>query len=355
VEIKAFSEKEELVFTAKVEYIEKVPAVDWSKISLEVIAVDVMEEDMDRALSEIKDKFKMYKDADAKHAAKKGDAVLVDFHGKIADKDFDGNKGHDVRIELGNNQFIPGFEEQLIGAKAGANIAVRVTFPKNYNDSKVAGKAAVFDVKVKKVMLPETVQEINDDFAKELGLENKEKLLEMIRDKISSDLNGLARLHVKKALFDKIDEVYKFEVPAGMVQLDFQGMWNELEVRKKAEPASFKGRTEADLRAEYMEIAKRRVRLGVILAELAKENDIEVTEADLRQAMFAEAMMRPGQESMILDFYSKPENLDRLKGPILEEKAVDYVLSQIQKIDVAITSKEFFEKYAPALNVPSNN
>ncbi len=350
VEIKEFNEKVGMTFTAKIEYIEDVPFVDWSQISLDVVSVDVMQEDMDKALADIIEKFKMFKDAEPKHIAKKGDAVVVDFYGKIADKDFEGNKGTDVRIELGSNQFIPGFEEQLIGAKTGSNLSVRVTFPKNYSIKSVSGKAAIFDVTVKKVLVPEGVKEINDDFAKELGLESRESLLDMVKDKISSDLNSLARLYMKKILFDKIDEVYKFEVPAGMVSLDFQSMWDDLEARKKSDPTAFKSMSDADLRAEYQEIARRRVRLGIILAELAKENNIEVTEDDVQKAIFAEAMMRPGQESMVMDFYSKDENKDRLKGPILEEKAVDYVLSKINQNEVNVTSKEFFEKYAPQMN-----
>lgn len=346
VEIKTFSEKDGLVFRAKVEYIENVPAVDWSSIEVDVIKVEVMQEDIDKALDEVKKKFKMYKDADHAYAAKTGDAVLIDFKGKINDKSFVGGDAEDVRLELGSGQFIPGFEDQLIGAKSGTKLVVRAMFPKSYNNKDVAGKAAMFDVSVKKVMIPESVKQVDDAFAAELGVESVQKLLEMVKEKISTDMNSIARLKLKKTLFDKVDGVYKFEVPAGMIKLDFDSMWNEMQDQKRANPSAFKGKSEESLRSEYMEIAKRRVRLGIILAEIAKENNIEVTEDDLRNAMFAEAMMKPGQESMVFSYYSKPENLELLKGPILEEKAVDYILSKVKTNEISVNSKEFFEKYA---------
>lgn len=350
VEISSFDEKTDLVFKAKIEALPEVPEVNWKDIEIETFKVTASQEDIDRAISEIKDKFKTFKEADASAVAKKGDAVIIDFHGTVNGKDFDGNKAQGIRLELGSGQFVPGFEDQLIGSKAGSQVKVRVTFPKNYGSAELAGKPAVFDVKVVQVLIPESVSEVDDEFAKKLGLESAEKLLELIRDKITADFNGLARLSMKKRLFDKIDSVYRFEIPHGMIKLDFDTMWKELKAQKQANPEMFRGKNEDDMKKEYEEIAKRRVRLGIILADIAKNHNIEVGDADLQQAVFAEAMLRPGQEKIVMDFYAKPENLDRLKGPILEEKAVDLILTLVQRKEVEISSKEFFDKYSEELS-----
>lgn len=353
VEILDFNDKTNLKFKATIEAIPDVPSVDWSQIEIDTYEVSISDKDLENAYKEIKDKFKTFAEAPATYAAKKGDAVIIDFHGTINGEDFEGNKGEGIRLEIGSNQFIPGFEEQLIGAKAGANVKVRVTFPKNYSNTKLAGKPAVFDVKVIQVLKPEGVDEINDDFAKKLGLDNVEKLEELVREKIKADFNGLARLSMKKKLFDKIDAVYRFEIPPGMIKLDFEAMWNEIKNQKQSNPQMFKGKNEADMKKEYEEIAKRRVRLGILLADIARENNIEISDNDLQQAVFAEAMMRPGQEKIVMEYYEKPENLDRLKGPILEEKAVDHILTLVKRNIIPISSEEFFEKYSQELSAMS--
>ncbi len=354
VEVKKFEEsgdKAGLTFTVKVEKFPPVPAVDWAKVELDTLKIKIVDEDLSKAHEDILKNFKNFDTAPAGQPAKKGDAVMIDFVGKVDDKEFEGGKGEGIRLELGSNQFIPGFEEQLVGAKAGSQVKVRVTFPKNYANKELANKPAIFDVKVTEVLKPSSVEALNDDFAKKLGVESMEKLNDMIRQKIEADFNGLARLRMKKILFDKIDAEYIFDIPPGMFKIDFESMWNEVQAQRKTNPDMFKGKTDADMRKEYEAIAKRRVRLGIILAETARENKIEVGEKDLQQAIYAEAMMRPGQEKIVLDFYSKPDNLERLKGPILEEKAVDFILTKIQRKESEITSKEFFEKYADDFKV----
>jgi len=354
VEITNFDEKGTLTFTVKVEQFPSVPEVDWSQIELENLIINVGEEDMKKAHNDIIKNFKNFSPASDNYSAKKGDAVIIDFVGKVNDKEFDGGKGESIRLELGSKQFIPGFEDQLVGAKKGAHIKVRVAFPKNYTNKDLAGKPAVFDVTIKEILQPEGIEGLNDEFAKQLGVESLDALNELIKHKIQSDFSGIARLRLKKMLFDQVDSVYKFEIPKSMFQLDFDAMWADLKAQKEANPQAFKGKTEADLRAEYTEIAKRRVRLGILLADIARQNNIEITQDDLNQAILNEAMMRPGQEKIVLDFYSKEENLERLKGPILEEKAVDFILKSVKQKDVEITSQEFFEKYAEDLN-PGNS
>lgn len=350
VEINTFEEKGNITFTLHVEVMPNVPSVDWSQLEVEVIKIQVTEDDLKKAYDDIIKNFKNFNEAPAGYAAKKGDAVIIDFLGKVNDKEFDGGKGEGIRLELGSGQFVPGFEDQLIGAKSGIQLKVRVIFPKNYNNKDLAGKPAVFDVKIIKVLTPESVSNIDDEFAKKLGVESLEQLNELIKQKLEADLNGIARLRLKKLLFDKIDAQYKFDIPPGMLKIDFETMWNEIKAQKTNSPEMFKNKSEEEIKNEYMEIARRRVRLGILLAEIAKTNNIEISDADLQQAVFAEALMRPGQEKIVLDFYAKKENLERLRGPILEEKAVDHILSHIKKNEIAVTSKEFFEKYANDLN-----
>jgi trigger factor len=349
VEIKKFDAKGDLSFTVKLEKMPKVPSVDWNAIELETFKVKITDEDLTKAHEDIVKNFKNFIKADDDYVAKKGDAVIIDFLGTINGEPFDGNKATDIRVEIGANQFIPGFEDQLIGTKTGMSIKIRAVFPKDYNNKSVAGKPVVFDVKIKQTLKPESVDAINDDFAKKLGLENIAKLNEMIQQKIEADITGLARLRMKKILFDKIDENHKFDIPQGMLNIDFETMWKEIEGQIKSNPDMFKGKNRDDLKKEYGEIAKRRVRLGILLAEIARENSIEVNESDITNAAYAEAMMRPGQEKIVLDFYAKPENAEKLKGPILEEKAVDYILTKIKKVEIEMTSKEFFDKYAKEL------
>lgn len=350
VEIQSFDEKSDLSFTAHIELMPSVPQVDWSHIELETVKVKVTEEDLTKAHEDIVRNFKNFIDAPAGYAAKKGDAVIIDFVGTINDKEFDGGKGEGIRLELGSNQFVPGFEDQLIGAKAGVNLKVRVVFPKNYNNKDLASKMAIFDVKVVKVLKPESVDTVNEDFAKKLGVESLTQLNELIKQKIEADFNGIARLRLKKQLFDQIDSEHRFEIPPGMVDIDFGAMWNEIKNQKESNAEVFKNKTEDQVKAEYTEIAKRRVRLGILLAETAKANNIEVSDADLQQAVYSEALLRPGQEKVVLDFYAKRENLERLRGPILEEKAVDYILTKVKRKEIEVTSKEFFENYAQDLN-----
>jgi len=353
VEVKKFEEKGDLTFSVKIEIFPPVPELNLSVLEIETLKIKITDEDLTKAHEDIIKNFKNFNDAPASYAAKKGDAVIIDFVGTINDKEFDGGKGEGIRLELGSGQFIPGFEDQLIGAKESAHLKVRLAFPKTYGNRELAGKPALFDVTVKKVMKPEGVETINDDFAKKLGLEDMVQLNDMIRQKIEADFNGLCRLRTKKILFDKIDSAYRFEIPPGMLKIDFDTMWNEYRAQKEANPHASKGKTDEEIRKEYMDIAKRRVRLGILLAEIARQNNIEVNDSDLQQAVYAEAMLRPGQEKIVLDYYSKRENMEKLRGPILEEKAVDYILDKIKKQEIEITSKEFFEKYADDFN-PAN-
>lgn len=333
----------------KLEVLPPIPEVSFDGIKVKRINIQVTEDDIQNAYKEIKTNFKTF-DSTEDAAAQNGDAVVIDFEGKVDGEDFTGNKGENVRLEIGSGQFIPGFEDQLIGKKKGEKLQVKVKFPKGYHEKKVAGKEAVFEVEVKDVLKPEVVGDVDDNFAKKLGLENLEKLREMLEGKLTMDFLSIARLVLKKRIFDKMDEMYKFDVPESMVKMDFDAMWGQVQSQMQKNPEAFKNKGKDEIKEEYKSIAARRVRLGIILSDIARKQDLEVSDEDLQQSIFNEAMQKPGQESLVIDFYGKPENRERLKGPILEEKAVDYIMTQIEVEDEDMTSKEFFEKYSDELN-----
>lgn len=356
VNIDQYEDKKDLAVDVELEVLPPVPQLDLPAVEKELekkkvkkITITVTKEDISNAEKEIKTNFKTY-DSAGDASAQNGDAVVIDFEGKVNGEAFTGNKGENVRLEIGSGQFVPGFEEQLIGTKKGDKPEIKARFPKGYHEKKIAGKEAVFAVEVKDVLKPEAVDNVDDDFAKKLGLESLEKLHEMLEGKLIMDYQSLSRLKLKKDLFDAMDAHNRFDVPESMLKMDFEAMWAQVKGQMQKNPEAFKGKSESDLKKEYKNIAARRVRLGILLSDIARKEGLEVSEEDLQQAIFNEAMQKPGQESLVIEFYSKPENRERLKGPILEEKAVDYIMSKIKIDEEDMTSKEFFEKYADELN-----
>ena len=350
VEIKSFDEDSNMVINVSMEIIPDTPKVEWDKISIEFLKIKVQDSDLQKAHDEIISNFKDLEEAPNNHIAKVGDHVMMDFKGKIDGKDFEGGSGTDIKIEIGSKTFIPGFEDNLIGARAGSKKTFKVMFPKDYQEAKVAGKIAVFEVQVKQILVGVKVSEIDDSFARKMGMESLEQLNDTIKAKIQSDFDGLARMRNKKLLFDQMDAQNRFDIPDGMISADFEIMWAEIKKQRKENPEMFKGISDDEAKEKYKELAKRRVRLGIILAEFAKNEGIEVLDSDVEQDAFKEAMQHPGKESMILEHYNKPENAEKLKGPILEEKAVDNIFTKITLKEVEITSEEFFSKYADEIN-----
>ncbi|RZI47320.1 trigger factor [Rickettsiales endosymbiont of Peranema trichophorum] len=342
LEIQSFDETSRLIFEAKVELMPELPDIKWSDIKIEMLEVELDQSDIEKAHADIIKNFKNYTKTQAGYEAVTGDAIVIDFVGKVDDKDFNGNKGNDVRVELGSNTFIPGFEEQLVGAKSGDAKIVTVTFPSDYAVKELAGKVAIFDVNVKEVLNIQTATNIDDDFAKSLGVENLEKLDELIKMKISIDFQGVARLRAKRELFDIIDSKYSFDVPESMVNGDFEAMWREVKQQYESNPQAFK-KTLEELESEYKGIARRRVKLGILVAELGKQNNIIVSVEDMQNAIRQELMQKPWYEKEILNFYSRQENIERLRGPILEEKVVDLIFTKIELVQKKLTSEEFMK------------
>ena len=328
VDVKAFEEGKDFEFSLEFEVLPEVPDVDFSKIKVEEWKTDVTDADIAEGLGRLGEQFKQYEKVD--RASKNGDALIIDFIGKKDGIPFDGGTGNGVQLVLGSNQFIPGFEEKLVGTKAGDKRDLDLTFPKEYHSKDLAGKPTVFEVTVQEVRESKAGAQ-DDAFAKQLGFENIEKLKDALKRQFEDDYSGLTRTRMKKDLFDTLDETLSFEIPESMVEGEFSAIWEQFQKSAEYKEAT-KKKSEAELKKEYQRMAERRVRLGILLASIGEKQKIEVDQSELRQAVIEQARQYPGQERQVIDFYQKnPQMAESLRGPILEEKVVDYLLGSVTK------------------------
>jgi trigger factor len=327
IEITKFDEGEDLEFTLEVEIMPDIEPMDFTKLKLEKLVAEVEEDKVAEALEQIAGQQKSFEKISGSRKSKSGDALLIDFLGKVDDVPFDGGAAEGHQLELGSNTFIPGFEEQLIGTKAGDEIAVTVTFPENYGSSELAGKDAVFDVKVHEIQEAAAVK-IDDDFAAKLGLENLDALKEAVRGRITDEYTQMSRQSMKRSMLDALAEEHHFEVPPGMKEGEFNSIWEQFvkELEQTDQKLEDQDQSEEELRTEYGNIADRRVRLGLLLAEVGRINNIEVSQDEVNQAMLAQARAYPGQEQEIFKmFQERPEMQAQLRAPIFEDKVVDFI------------------------------
>ena len=317
---------------------------DVSAISVERMVVDVPEDEIQESLKRIADSNKAYETKEGK--AETGDAVVIDFVGSIDGEKFDGGAAEGHTLVIGSGRFIPGFEEQLVGASAGEDVNVNVTFPEDYQVDTLKGKAALFEVKVHEVKGPKDV-EINDGFAKTLGLENLDSLKDAVKAQIAGELGFATRQQVKRVLLDALDERHAFDLPPLMVEAEFNQIWNQFDAEKKAGRLSEedKAKSEDELKTEYRKIAERRVRLGLVLAEIGRRADVQITNDELVRALRQEASRYPGQEKQVIEFYTKNQGaMAQLRAPIYEEKVVDYILGKATVTDKTVSREELMKE-----------
>ncbi|MEH6402493.1 MAG: trigger factor [Sneathiella sp.] len=327
IEITKFDEGENLEFTIEVEIMPDFEAMDFSKLKLEKLVTDVEDVKIDEAVEQIASQQKNFTKVAKNRKAKDGDALLIDFLGKVDGVPFEGGAAEGHQLEIGSGQFIPGFEEQLIGQKGGDALAVTVTFPENYQSDELAGKEAVFDVTVHEVQESAAV-EINDEFAKKLGLDDLAALKDAVRGRMEEEYGQHSRQTLKRNMLDALSENHDFEVPLGMKESEFTSIWEQFtkELERTNEKIEDQDQSEEELRAEYDAIAVRRVRLGLLLAEVGRINNIEVSNEEVQQAMVAQARNFPGQEQQIFEMFQKnPEMQNSLRAPIFEDKVVDFI------------------------------
>ena len=341
IEILSFEEGKELQYKMSYEVLPEIPEVDFAKVKLEKLSYDIPEKELTEGLERLAERRKSYEVK--KGAAKLGDAVKIDFTGYLNGEKFEGGASENFTLELGSNQFIPGFEEQLVGAKAGDEKTVKVSFPEDYHSKDLAGKPTEFKVVVHEVLESKPVK-IDDDFAKGLGLEGLSELKKALGEQLSKDYDQMVRAKLKKQLFDQLDTAYAFEAPKTMVEMEFNSIWERLQEAQKAGDESV-NKPEVELRKEYQAIAERRVRLGLLLADIGRRNNLKVGQDELSRAVMEQARQYPGQEKKIFEYYQQnPQQLEELRGPILEEKAVDFILGQAKVADKKTTIDELMRE-----------
>jgi len=341
IEVESFEEGKGLKYTMTIEILPEIKLTDLKKLKLERHTAKPEAKTIDEALERIAKSNKVPEDVKEKRAAKTGDIVVIDFDGTVDGEARPGMKGDDYALELGSKSFVDTFEDQLVGSKAGDKKSITVTFPKDYGSEELAGKEAVFAVTVKKLqtsVLPKT----DDEFAKKLGFDDLKGLKKAVTEQIQGDYDRLTRLHTKRQLLDILDETHKFDVPAGMLDSEYDSILHHLAHQDGSQHHGEECDHDVDLsdseKKEYREIAARRVKLGLVLAEIGRENKVEVSQGELQQAVINEARRYPGQEKQVFDYYqSTPQALEALRAPLYEEKIVDFILEICSVIDTSVS------------------
>ncbi|MEL6425010.1 MAG: trigger factor [Pseudomonadota bacterium] len=343
-----WKEGDDVVVAVSYEALPEIPDVKFADIKLEKLVAEVEQDAIDEALGNLAEQTKVYEDREEGAASEDGDQVTFDFVGKVDGEAFEGGSAEDFPLVLGSGQFIPGFEEQLVGVKAGEEKNVEVTFPEEYQAEHLAGKPAVFECTIKAVAAP-AAAEINDELAQKYGAEDLAALTEQVKERLSAEYSNAARSILKRQLLDALDEKVAFDLPPSMVDAEAKQiahqLWHE-------ENPDVEGHDHPEIEAtdEHTTLAKRRVGLGLLLADVGQKNEVEVTEAEVNQAIFRQAQQYPGQEKAFFDFMRQNQQaLQQVRAPIFEDKVVDYIL-ELAELDEKSVSKDDLQKAVEALD-----
>ncbi|NRG18664.1 trigger factor [Rhizobiales bacterium] len=330
----------DLAFKMSYDLMPEFELIDLSTLELERPIVEISDEEVEEQAMRIAEANRPYETKDG--AAEEGDRVSMSYVGKLDGEAFEGGSDEDGHLVIGSKSFIPGFEEQLVGLKAGDEKTISVTFPEDYAAKHLAGKEVTFDIAVKEIQAPGEVK-LDDELAKTLGLDSIDKLKELIREQIESQFGAMTRQKIKRQLLDKLDEAYSFDLPGKLVETEFDNVWRQVLADMEREDKSFEDEetTEEEAKAEYQRIAERRVRLGLVLSEIGEKNDIQVSDDEVQRALYDRVRQFPGQEQQVFEFYrSNPQALASLRAPIYEEKVVDYIMTLAKVTDKTVTKEE---------------
>ena len=350
IEITSFEEGKDLEYTMAIEIMPEITPMDFSTLEVERLVAKIGDDELGEALKKLGEQYRKSEPVKRKRKSRKGDVIVIDFKGSVDGVEFEGGAGEDHHLHLGEGQFIPGFEEQLIGAKVGEKIAVTVTFPEEYGSAELAGKEAVFDVDVKETReMVDTV--IDDEFAKTMGQEDLESLRTAIRGRMETEYGGFSRERLKRGLLDQLETAHDFSLPEGMVGSEFDSIWEQHEQAKAEqrssddEPAKSEeddsAKSDDEIKEDYRKIARRRVQLGLLLTEVGDKNNVEVSAEDVNRALVQEAQKYPGQEKQVFEMYqSNPQAMASLRAPIFEEKVVDFILEMATVTEREVTPEE---------------
>jgi trigger factor len=338
--------KTDLNYTMALEIVPPITLGDFKSIKLTRLTADVTDAEVDQGITRIVDQNKPYTARPAGEQAAKDDRVTISFGGTIDGKPFEGGSGDDAAVLIGSNTFIPGFEDQLTGITSGETRTLNVTFPAHYMKEDLAGKAAEFVVTAKSIEAPGKVTP-DDDFAKSLGLESIAKLRDAVKESISREHSAMSRQKLKRALLDQLDKLHKFDPPPTLVEDEFERVWKSVLSELETEHKTFadEGTTEEKAKAEYRAIAERRVRLGLVLAEIGEKNNITVSEDELSRAVMERARQFAGQEQRVWDYYRQnPQAVAALRAPIFEEKVVDFLVELAGVTDSKVSRDELYKE-----------
>ena len=337
--------KSDLAYTVAIEIMPPIELADFKGMKLEKFTAEITDAEIDEALNRIAEQNRPFAAKGEGAKAESGDRVVIDFTGKVDGVPFEGGTGGDVTLQIGSGTFIPGFEDQLIGIAAGESRQVNVTFPDQYPAKNLAGKKAEFDVIAKSIETPTAVT-IDDAFAKTLGLESLSKLKDIVKERVAREHGVMTRQRLKRQLLDELDKLHKFTPPPSLVEDEFNNVWRTIDEDLKARNRSFEdeGTTEEKAQAEYRAIAERRVRLGLVIAEIGERNKIQVTDQELTTAVTERARQVPGREREVWDYFQKnPQAVASLRAPIFEDKVIDYILELASVTDKTVSREELYK------------
>jgi trigger factor len=336
----------DLAYTLSLEVLPKIELGDFKTIKLDRLTAEVSDAEVDEALTKIAEQNRPYGAKAEGGKVENGDRVIIDFSGKIDGTPFEGGTGGDVGVNVGSGTFIPGFEDQLVGMAAGETRTVTVTFPANYPNAALAGKPAEFEVVAKSVEAPGTVT-VDEALATSLGMESLDKLKALVKERIAREHGGMSRQKLKRQLLDQLDTMHKFSPPPTLVEDEFTNVWNAIENDLKQQGRTFadEGTTEEKARAEYRAIAERRVRLGLVLAEIGEKNNIKVSDDELSRGIVERARQVPGREQEVWDYYRKnPQAVASVRAPLFEEKVVDFLVELSKVTDKQVSREELYKE-----------
>lgn len=343
IEVTSFDQGQDLEFKIDLEVLPDVPEVDLKAIELVRPVAPVEESRIDETINRLAQGQKSYKPIEEARPAANDDQVVIDFTGSVDGEEFEGGKAEDFELVLGAGTMIPGFEDGIAGMNAGDEQVIDVTFPEPYGNADLAGKAAKFAIKLKEIRAGDAVA-IDDEFAKTVGAESVEDLTTKVRERFEGEHKSMSRARVKRALLDVLAERYVFDVPKGMVDLEFEAIWKQLEAEMERTGQKFgdeSGQTEEEARTEYGAIAERRVRLGLILSDVGTKNEVTVEAQELQAEMINQARRHPGQEKEVFDYFKNTQGaLEQLRAPLFEDKVVDFILELAQIKDEEVSLDE---------------
>lgn len=341
---KVLDGEDDLAFEVTYQILPTFDLMDFKTVKLDNPVVDIADDEVEAEVKRFFLSNRPYEEKE-KGAVADGDRIGFKFEGKIKGKPFEGGSSEHAHLVIGSGDFIPGFEEQLVGMKKGEAKSIELTFPKDYNSEELAGKKATFDVEILEVSEPK-MTEVNDEFAASIGMETVDALREAVKGQMDDALKGLGKQRIKRQVLDALDSGHKFDVPPQLLEDEFKMIWDRVAHEIEAHGRSFEdeGTTEEKAKEQYKKIAERRVRLGLVVAEVGNANDVSVSDEEMQQALITEVRRFPGQEQQVYDYYRQnPDAIAGLRAPVFENKVIDFVAELAEKTDKKVTREELSE------------